>query len=244
LSGSFKQLELWDLASASKVCLVWRQQTFARPVNGGLAWDSQSYWVNEPSQIVWSRDSRKFAVVFREGVVIYRVPEGKPVRWLGRTAQCVGFGTDDRDVYYGADKNHINIGTVEAAPGELPVRDDHRIDGCPDLTMIAPRATWSGPGGTVLALAVSPDGRTLACSADDGMIQLRELPSGRSLAQWQAHERSVTSLAWMPGSQTLIAGASDGMLKVWDLRAIRRELGALGLDWNDDVKPALDDDAR
>jgi hypothetical protein len=39
------------------------------------------------------------------------------------------------------------------------------------------------------------------------------------------------SLAWSPTGRWIASGLQNGDLKLWDLLAIRRELGALGLDW-------------
>ena len=40
------------------------------------------------------------------------------------------------------------------------------------------------------------------------MIRLWELPTGRALARWEAHEASVTALAFRPDGRTLVSGGS------------------------------------
>jgi serine/threonine protein kinase/WD40 repeat protein len=85
--------------------------------------------------------------------------------------------------------------------------------------------------GDMLCLAVSPDGRVLATGDEKQQVRLWELPSGRELAAWPAHEAAVTALAFSPDGSTLASGAKDGTLKLWNLPALRRELAALKLDW-------------
>lgn len=101
---------------------------------------------------------------------------------------------------------------------------------------------WKGHQGIVTALAVSPDGKTLATggsaspgdttppSGDDRTIRLWEVPTGRLLAAWEAHDDSVTALAFSPDGQILVSGGGEGALRVWDLASLSKELKALGLD--------------
>ncbi len=83
----------------------------------------------------------------------------------------------------------------------------------------------------MLALAVSPDGRMLATGDEGRHLRLWELPSGRELATWPAHEAAVTALAFSPDGATLVSGAKDGAVKLWNLPALRSDLAALKLDW-------------
>lgn len=85
--------------------------------------------------------------------------------------------------------------------------------------------------GSVLSLAVSPDGKLLATGGADRTIHLWEVPTGRELAQWEAHDSGVTALAFPPDGKTLVSGGGVGALKLWNLPLIRNELAALGLDW-------------
>jgi WD40 repeat protein len=232
--GGWQQIEVWDLANTSRLSLLWRQQKFITFRDDDVAATSYSYWLYDPVQLAWSPDSRKLSVAFAAGVVIYDVPLGKPVRWLGLSASCVTLSPDGHHVYYGGENGRVNIATVEPIPGEAAVADDHCEVGSPNLTMIAPQKIWTAQDGTVLAVAVSLDGRTLASAGDDRMIRLWELPSGRALAAWEAHAARVTALAFLPDGK-LASGASDGMLKLWNLPEIRRELAAMALDWIDDT---------
>jgi WD40 repeat protein len=93
--------------------------------------------------------------------------------------------------------------------------------------------TWApgprlGPG--TLA-CVSADSRLAVLGTSDGFFRLVEIATGRELARFDDPDHYAEWAAITPDGTRLLALARDG-LRVWDLRAIRRELGTMGLDWD------------
>jgi WD40 repeat protein len=73
----------------------------------------------------------------------------------------------------------------------------------------------------VYALAVSPDGRTLASAGFDNTVRLWSLadlqhpaPLGEPLT---GHTDVVTSVAFLPDGHTLAAGSRDGSIRLWNI---------------------------
>ena len=69
----------------------------------------------------------------------------------------------------------------------------------------------------VLAVAYSPDGKTLASSgSSDGTIQLWYVDSGDLVQTLKGHTDAVTALAFAPDGKTLVSGSNDDTLRVWE----------------------------
>ena len=69
----------------------------------------------------------------------------------------------------------------------------------------------------VLAVAVSPDGRTIASAGLNAAVNLWNGFNREYLSTFLLHSNSVLSLAITPDSQTLVSGGLDG-IKVWNLK--------------------------
>ncbi|MGD1909000.1 MAG: hypothetical protein ACFB0C_23850, partial [Leptolyngbyaceae cyanobacterium] len=88
----------------------------------------------------------------------------------------------------------------------------------PDLKR---QGDWVRHQGSVTALAVSPNGRRLASTGDDGTLRLWELPSGQLLHTW-AQGDSLLTVAFDPQAPYVMTGATDGTVTVWSLENLTR----------------------
>jgi WD40 repeat protein len=90
------------------------------------------------------------------------------------------------------------------------------------------------------ALAFSRDGAVMALELSPGIIDLQEFRTGRTLAKLEDPNRDrVGWLCFTPdGSQLVNIATYSKVVHVWDLRAIRHQLAAMGLDWDLPQYPA------
>lgn len=84
------------------------------------------------------------------------------------------------------------------------------------LHTIAAHKDWVG------ALAVSPNGQTLASGSADKTIRLWNMNNGSrmlTIAGPGAHWGPVNTLAFTPDGQRLASGSDDNTIKIWDIRS-------------------------
>lgn len=73
----------------------------------------------------------------------------------------------------------------------------------------------------VTALAVSPDGKTLASGSEAGLIQIwKSDPDYQIQATLKGHQASVGVLMFSPDGKTLASGSYDGTILLWDWETI------------------------
>jgi len=71
----------------------------------------------------------------------------------------------------------------------------------------------------VRSVAISPDGRLVACGFLYEGIKVWEVDSGVPLRSLRGHAASVNSIAFSPDSQSLVSGSRDRTIKLWDVYA-------------------------
>jgi WD40 repeat protein/tRNA A-37 threonylcarbamoyl transferase component Bud32 len=82
-------------------------------------------------------------------------------------------------------------------------------------------------------IAFAHDGRTMAITASQRVVRLIETATGRTLADLSAPDTQLIQGVTFGPDDGQLAVATDGRsVQVWDLRAIRRHLGTMRLDWD------------
>src|SRR5262245_23940484 len=85
--------------------------------------------------------------------------------------------------------------------------------------------------GWVRALAVSPDGQTLATCGNDNLVKLWSAADGKPIRTLEGHGCHVYNVAFDPDGTRLVSADLKGILKDWDWRkgVVVRELEAKAL---------------
>ena len=86
---------------------------------------------------------------------------------------------------------------------------------------MAPQVRMMGHGGTIRALAYSPDGATLATAGEDGEVKLWDTVGGRQRVTLTGHSDMVNALAFSPAGRTLATASLDSTVKLWDVLTLR-----------------------
>jgi WD40 repeat protein len=73
----------------------------------------------------------------------------------------------------------------------------------------------SGDTGSVLSVAWSPDGQTLAAGTFEGFIKLWNTRTRRELAALRGHTSMVTALEFSRDGRHLVSGSVDNTWRIW-----------------------------
>ena len=76
----------------------------------------------------------------------------------------------------------------------------------------------------VLAVAYSPDGKTVLTGSGDKTARLWDASTGKPIGQPFMHQSTVSSLAYSPDGKTLLTGSWDHTAHLWD-KATSKPIG-------------------
>jgi serine/threonine protein kinase/WD40 repeat protein len=206
------------------------------------------------TQIACSLDGQVLASADSEGGwVLHSEPSGQLIRLKPHEdARTIAVSPDGRWVVTGS-RQATGAKVWDASTGrlekELLSTEGHvHVRFSPDGRWLASRGnglrlwevgTWRE--GTFLGgipeavFAFSPVENLLAMETGNGTLRLVDPETGREYARLE--EPDQVRCAWIcfspDGTQLLSVGAGrDAWIRVWDLRAIRRQLATMGLDWD------------
>ncbi|OAX32351.1 WD40 repeat-like protein, partial [Rhizopogon vinicolor AM-OR11-026] len=83
---------------------------------------------------------------------------------------------------------------------------------------------WQGKGGSILALALSPDGKTIACGRKDGKVQRCDTDGKMINRIWTGHSDWVRSLSWSPSGGHIASGSDDATILIREVESGKVEV--------------------
>ncbi|MEH2024495.1 serine/threonine-protein kinase [Nostoc sp.] len=86
--------------------------------------------------------------------------------------------------------------------------------------------TLQGHQSSVLSVAISPDGQTIASSGDDRTIKLWNLATGKQISSLNGHFQQVNVVVISPDGKLLVSASDDNTIKIWNL-ATRKQIRTL-----------------
>jgi WD40 repeat protein len=97
---------------------------------------------------------------------------------------------------------------------------------------------WKGEGRGIWALALSPDGRTIACGREDGSVQQWNTDGEMIEGVWAGHSGNVRSLSWSPRGSHLASGSRDGTILIRKAKNGKVAVGPIKTDQDSVMSPA------
>ncbi|MHC5723126.1 MAG: protein kinase domain-containing protein, partial [Nostoc sp.] len=98
-------------------------------------------------------------------------------------------------------------------------KDDAFLGQSPKITLgkVSLANTLQGHENSVLSVAISPDGKTIASSGDDRTIKLWNLATGKQISSLNGYSQQVNVVVISPDGKTLVSGSNDNTIKIWNL---------------------------
>lgn len=159
-----------------------------------------------------------FAGAQDNGLIRWHLPSGKKTEFRGHKSwlRAIAFAAKEKLVFSADYAGRILTWPIEGEPPQ-------------------PLHTLQAHTGWVRALAVSPDGKTLASCGNDRLVKLWSLPDLKPIRAFSGHDCHVYNVAFHPTQPVLVSADHKGIVKSWDIAkgTSLKELDAKLLYWYD-----------
>jgi WD40 repeat protein len=226
-AGSDKTIKLWDLATGTELVTLqghtwWVKVLAFSPDGKTLASGSLTSGHLDNTIKLWDPAMRRQKPDLQRFVgnveALAFSPDGKTLVSGGNELKVWDLATGKETATL---QGHAAIKAVAAssqgllASAGVDSRSGKDTVNVWDLAGAKETATLSGHTATVLSVAFSPDGRTLASGAADNTVKLWDVAGPREITTLRGHTGWVNTVAISPDGRTLASGAVE--LKLWDL---------------------------
>ena len=201
--------------SGDKTVILWNVET-RQPIGHPLKGHADAV-----TSVAFSPDGKTLASGSQDKTIILwdvkaQAPIGQPLRGYEQPIHSVAFSPDGNTLASAADDNFMLFWDVSSLHVEPAV---------PTATGQAAQPvmrTLKGHTRSVIDVAFSPDGKTLASSSADDTIILWDVVTGKPIGEpLEGHADYVESVAFSPDGKSLASGSDDRTIILWNVTTHR-----------------------
>ena len=181
-------IQAWDPSSGKSQWLV---------ENG---WDGDDTWSNKPvDSIASSPDNQKVAINNWNSVLFFAIRNGEALQPLTLLEKY-----SVKQIAFFPNEKRIAVETSEGQEFEIW-----------DLDLFKMVYRVSGPSNNLI---ISPDGKLIATSDQEGNIYLWQSEDGKQVIRLRGHREGITELAFSPDGKFLASASVDGTIRLWGVQ--------------------------
>jgi WD40 repeat protein/Flp pilus assembly protein TadD len=194
VSGSSDQtVRMWEMSTGEEL----------RSIRG---------YATDVSSVAISPDGQTL-ITGSDVIKIYNLATGRLLDTIENRKQafCIAISPDGQILVSGNNDGTINVWGFKA----LGYAFERLTTGILHLTKGL--QAFRGHRGSVLSVAISPDGQILVSGSNDTTINVWKLTTAKAVSTLKGHEDSVNCVAISPDGQTIVSGSNDKTIRIWQV---------------------------